>query len=261
MQVNGPLKSAQLEWFPTASLPAAADNKYRIVYDSTTNEPKTSDGSSWSSVSAIPPGVQLPYGGTSAPSGYLLCDGSSLLRASYPALFAVIGTAFGAVDGTHFNIPDWRGRFMRGTDGGTGRDPDSASRTAMNVGGNTGNNVGSIQSGQLSSHTHTQNSHTHTISGSTGLQSADHHHVTALNNGVNGFTTGDSIATSNLGAGVGGFGQTVAIRHDLLTGGQDTSHSHDMSSGSNSSTTATNQNTGGNENRPINGYTNFIIKF
>ncbi len=102
-----------------------------------------------------PAGVILPYGGTSAPGGYLLCDGSSYLRADYPALYAAIGTAFGAADGTHFNVPDTRGRFLRGTDGATARDPDAASRTAMNAGGNVGDNIGSIQNDAFESHSHT----------------------------------------------------------------------------------------------------------
>ena len=42
---------------------------------------------------------------TSAPTGWLACNGASLLRASYPALFTAIGTTFGAVDGTHFTLP------------------------------------------------------------------------------------------------------------------------------------------------------------
>ena len=45
------------------------------------------------------------YGGAGVPEGYLECDGASLLRSAYPALFAVIGTTFGNVDGTHFNLP------------------------------------------------------------------------------------------------------------------------------------------------------------
>jgi microcystin-dependent protein len=102
-----------------------------------------------------PTGAILSYGGTSAPSGFLLCDGTSYLQAAYVNLFAVIGTAFGTADGTHFNVPDLRGQFLRGRDGTAGRDPDKASRTAMNTGGNTGNNVGSVQSSQFASHTHT----------------------------------------------------------------------------------------------------------
>lgn len=103
-----------------------------------------------------PPGVILPYGGTSAPSGYLLCDSASYLRSTYPALFAVIGEAFGAADSTHFNVPGPQGLFLRGTDNGTGNDPDTLTRTASNPGGNTGDNVGSIQGFATQNHQHAQ---------------------------------------------------------------------------------------------------------
>lgn len=92
-----------------------------------------------------PTGAIIAYGGVSAPSGYLLCDGSSYLRATYPALFTAISTAYGTADGTHFNVPDLRGQFLRGVSGASSNDPGKASRTAMATGGNTGNNVGSIQ--------------------------------------------------------------------------------------------------------------------
>jgi len=58
--------------------------------------------------SGPPVGGILPYGGAVAPTGYLLCDGSSYLRAEYAALFLAIGTGFGAVDGMHFSVPDLR---------------------------------------------------------------------------------------------------------------------------------------------------------
>lgn len=61
-----------------------------------------------------PIGTILPYGGATAPSGWMICDGASLLRASYPELFAVIGTAFGSADSTHFNIPDMRESVPKG---------------------------------------------------------------------------------------------------------------------------------------------------
>lgn len=87
-------------------------------------------------------------------AGWLYCDGRSLLRADYPALFTAISTRFGTADGTHFNIPDLRGRFVRGFDDGQGRDPDAASRTAMTTGGNTGDNVGSVQADAHQGHWH-----------------------------------------------------------------------------------------------------------
>ncbi len=94
----------------------------------------------------MPVGSILPYGGTTAPEGWLMCNGAPVSRESYPDLFAAVGTSFGAGDGsTTFNIPDLRGRFLRGVDGAAGRDPDGASRTAMATGGATGDNVGSVQ--------------------------------------------------------------------------------------------------------------------
>lgn len=60
-------------------------------------------------------GMIKPHAATSAPSaGWLLCDGASYLRATYASLFALIGTTFGSVDGTHFNVPDMRGRTAMG---------------------------------------------------------------------------------------------------------------------------------------------------
>lgn len=69
---------------------------------------------------AIPVGSIQMYGGSSAPTGWVLCDGTSYLRGpsssdTYYNLFQVIGTAFGTADGTHFNVPDMKGAFPRGT--------------------------------------------------------------------------------------------------------------------------------------------------
>lgn len=101
-----------------------------------------------------PVGGMVMYGGASAPSGWLLCDGTSFLRTTYPALFTAIGTAYGAADGTHFNVPDFRGIFPRGVDAGAGNDPDTLTRTAQNTGGNTGDNVGSYQDTAIVQHGH-----------------------------------------------------------------------------------------------------------
>ena len=67
------------------------------------------------SYSYAPIGAIFPFGGTSAPSGYLMCDGSAVSRTDYSALFAVIGTSFGAGDGsTTFNVPDLREATTKG---------------------------------------------------------------------------------------------------------------------------------------------------
>ena len=55
---------------------------------------------------SVPVGTIITYGGSIAPSGYLVCDGSLLSRTTYKALFQVIGTAYGIGDGsTTFKLP------------------------------------------------------------------------------------------------------------------------------------------------------------
>jgi len=102
---------------------------------------------------AVPAGTVISYPAATPPSGYLECDGSSLLRATYADLFAVIGVTYGNVDGTHFNLPDYRGRFMRGQDNGAGRDPDAGAR-ANRGDGTAGDNVGTTQDHEFESHNH-----------------------------------------------------------------------------------------------------------
>lgn len=146
-----------------------------------------------------PTGVISAYAATSAPSGWLLCDGTPISRTTYARLFAIIGVTHGdgsknadgtpsGLSGTHFNLPDYRGRFLRGVDSGAGNDTDAAGRTAMNVGGNTGNTVGTIQGDAFKSHNHTYS--LDVTSGST-----------SFNNAVNGNA---STFTSNSTSSVGG---------------------------------------------------------
>jgi microcystin-dependent protein len=60
-------------------------------------------------------GLVLPYAGSSAPSGWLLCQGQAISRTTYAALYALCGTTYGVGDGsTTFNIPDLRGRLPVG---------------------------------------------------------------------------------------------------------------------------------------------------
>lgn len=68
---------------------------------------------------AMPAGAVIPYAGAAAPTGFLMCDGSSQVRATYPDLFTAIGTVFGAVDGSHFTLPDMRGRVAAGVGSNT----------------------------------------------------------------------------------------------------------------------------------------------
>jgi len=118
----------------------------------------TVDNYSWPAVvtpatpSPVPTGAILPYGGSSAPAGFLLCDGSAVSRSTYAALFAIVATAFGAGNGsTTFNVPDLRGKFPLGK---------ATSGTGSTLGG-AGGTIDHVHTGP--SHTHTIAAHTHTI--------------------------------------------------------------------------------------------------
>ena len=67
-----------------------------------------------------PAGAIVQFGGTTAPTNWLLCDGSAVSRAAWPSLYSAIGTTYGAGDGsTTFNVPDLRGRVAVGKDSAT----------------------------------------------------------------------------------------------------------------------------------------------
>lgn len=107
-------------------------------------------------------GMIMPYAGITAPSGWLLCDGSAVSRTTFSALFGLLGTSFGAGDGiVTFNLPDMRGRVLAGTDnlGGTaanritgltlGGSGGAASVTPTGTVGNT-----TLTEAQIPAHTH-----------------------------------------------------------------------------------------------------------
>lgn len=123
--------------------------------------------------SGIKPGTIVPCGTASVPGGFLYCNGASLLRSAYPELFAAIGTAWGSADSLHFNLPDMRGRALRGRNNGSGNDPDAASRTASNTGGATGDAVGTVQTDQIVSHAHNVQGSNFTGGGTSLFQSSD----------------------------------------------------------------------------------------
>ncbi len=89
------------------------------------------------------------------PSGYLYCNGQAVSRSTYASLFAIIGTTYGSGDGsTTFNLPDYRGYFLRGMNDASGVDPDAATRTNSGN-GTSGDNLGTKQTDQVKAHTHT----------------------------------------------------------------------------------------------------------
>lgn len=97
----------------------------------------------------VPAGAILFTGDDAAPTGYVLCDGASLVRADYADLFAAIGTTYGAADGTHFNVPNLKGRVVVGLDAG---------QTEFDALGETGGaKTVTLDLTMIPAHTHTYN--------------------------------------------------------------------------------------------------------
>jgi len=103
--------------------------------------------------SSIPVGATIMWPGAAAPTDWRLCDGASLLRTDFPALFTAIGVLYGSVDATHFTLPDFRGRVP------VGLGPNALVNAL-------GNNDGVAAADRRPKHRHTP--HTHTFTRGTG---------------------------------------------------------------------------------------------
>lgn len=123
-----------------------------------------------------PAGAVISYAGSSAPTGWLLCAGQSLLTASYAALFSAIGYTYGG-SGANFNLPDLRGRAVAGKD---------------NMGGTAANRL----------------TNTRTIAVSTIAQATTV--VTVVTSAAHGLDAGNSITISGAGNAVFNGAWTVA---------------------------------------------------
>ena len=141
------------------------------------------DGSGWLQVSSsatvtTPAGIISQYGGSSAPTGYLLCQGQEVSRTTYAALFSAIGTTYGPGNGsTTFNLPDLRQRVPVGK---------YSSGTFATLGATGGAESMTLSIANLPSHTHdvnpasftsaTEGSHTHTVDPPSTTSSSDGNH-------------------------------------------------------------------------------------
>lgn len=97
----------------------------------------------------VPTGTLLDFAGTSAPTGFLGCDGSAVSRATYAALFTAIGTTWGVGDGTTtFNLPNAQRRAAVGS-GGSG-----TATLANTVGATGGSETHTLLTAEMPAHTH-----------------------------------------------------------------------------------------------------------
>lgn len=160
--------------------------------------------------SLVPTGVYVPFAGSAAPTGWLLCGPTAVNRITYAALFAVIGTTYGVGDGlTTFNLPDPTRRTLVGAGG-----------TSTATLGNTPGSVGGEEShvlttAELASHAHgvSDPGHAHHLSKQVYSIAA------GTPSGV--FAIGPISGTDN-GGGTDGAGTGIGIQS---TGG-DTAHNN-----------------------------------
>jgi len=100
-------------------------------------------------------GVIKMYGGSTAPNGYLLCDGSEVNRTTYATLFAAIGTTYGVGNGTTtFNLPDLRGRVPGGVNNAGLPNGANGSFSTRNEAEATGAETHTLSIAEMPSHSH-----------------------------------------------------------------------------------------------------------
>ncbi len=202
--------------------------------DGNANDVLQSDGSGNLSFTALPQAV--PTGSvhmmatTTAPSGYLKCNGAAISRTTYAALFAIIGTAHGAGDGSStFNVPDLRGEFVRGWDDSRGID--------------SGRNFATSQGDQ-------NKQHNHSGSATTSISPSAHNHV---------FPGDDQFANAN---GIGGWTNrtTADFNYDAKSQSGNGKVYRTSDTTISASTSVTINNDGGSEARPRNIAMMYVIK-
>ena len=144
------------------------------------------DGANLTGIEGIPTATIVPWSDTSVPTGFLECNGQAVSRATYAALFAIVGTTYGSGDGsTTFAVPNLQDNVA------IGRSPGKAlaSTGGANTVTSTGNVAGSTANATLST-----------------AQLASHAHPSGAGGGNTGgpaFDARTRIATGNAGSGTG----------------------------------------------------------
>jgi microcystin-dependent protein len=198
----------------------------------------------WINQIVAPAGVISQFAGTTAPIGYLLCQGQTLSTTLYPDLFAVLQYAYGG-GGSSFKIPDLQGRIP------VGRDTTQSEFDALGESG--GAKTHALTIAEMPSHTHTTPNHSHTFSATTST-AGNHSHVLE-----------DSYLQ---GVPVGG-GSTVFAGNRQYSGWGDTryvqaagNHTHTLSGTTSNSAPTTNSTGSGTAHNNLQPYivVNYIIK-
>jgi microcystin-dependent protein len=161
---------------PLAPTPAAADNSTKLA---TTAWVRTYVGTA--QATEIKPGSVIMYAGSLADVGvgdfvgWLTCDGRSLLRATYPALFAKIGIIHGSVDATHFNLPNLSDRFVYGA--GPGKAVGAKNTISSFLTDTQGGHIHTVSATTLTISMIPAHAHTFSDSSSSTSSAGSHQHL------------------------------------------------------------------------------------
>ena len=190
---------------------------------------------------AVPAGLIAMYGGPTAPSGWLLCDGAAVSRTTYAALFAAIGTTWGSGDwSTTFNVPDLQGRAAIGVGSGSGL-------TTRALADKVGAETHQLTEAELAAHQHAAGGD-HDHGGSTDNEGAHTHGVGTELANCEGYS---QSAPTLAQASDGGSGS--------MTSGGGTDHAHSIPGSGDHQHAAAGSDTAHNNMQPSLAV-NFIIK-
>jgi microcystin-dependent protein len=212
------------------------------------------------------PGTVIGYTSNTIPSGWLLCDGLEYSRTTYSELYAVIGTAYGAGDGTNtFNVPNFQAAFLRGAGSQT------YSGTTYGPRG-----INTAQGSALQTHTHSvpANTHTHVVPSTTHTHTVSDpghaHTVSELGGAYNyqenpknttfSFSSNNLVGTSaSIGGATSGITKINSSTSNITKGNTGSTNITATNGATGANSTAVAQNA--NETIPFNYAIKWIIKY
>jgi microcystin-dependent protein len=173
------------------------------------------DGANLTGIEGIPTATIVPWSSASVPTGFLECNGQTVSRSTYAALFAIVGTTYGAGDGSStFGVPDLQDNVAVGKSNNkalasTGGANNVSITSTGNIGGSTAN--ATLSTAQLASHSHPGGGNVGTNAQSVGPISGN------FNPGNTGSTGSGSGHSHNMSANFTGDAVTGAVLQPYLT--------------------------------------------